>query len=65
MGDEQYNSQKKLFYIIPIISIVITLVVIILFIWIRLFMSHSIVKPILKLSDEARRISMNDYSGMI
>ena len=26
-------------------------------------MSHSIVKPILKLSDEARRISMNDYSG--
>lgn len=63
LGDEQYNSQKKLFYIIPIISIVITLVVIILFIWIRLFMSHSIVKPILKLSDEARRISMNDYSG--
>ena len=42
LGDEQYNSQKKLFYIIPIISIVITLVVIILFIWIRLFMSHSI-----------------------
>ena len=26
-------------------------------------MSRSIVKPILMLSDEARRISMNDYSG--
>ena len=26
-------------------------------------MNRSIVKPILKLSDEARRISVNDYSG--
>lgn len=63
LGNEQYNGQKKLFYIIPVICIIIAFVVIVLFIWIRLFMSRSIVKPILMLSDEARRISMNDYSG--
>ena len=63
LGNEQYNSQKKLFYIIPVICIIIAFVVIILSIWIRLFMNRSIVKPILKLSDEARRISVNDYSG--
>ena len=61
--DNIYNSQKKLFYIIPVICIIIAFVVIILSIWIRLFMNRSIVKPILKLSDEARRISVNDYSG--
>ena len=63
LGNEQYNSQKKLFYIIPVICIIYCIVVIILSIWIRLFMNRSIVKPILKLSDEARRISVNDYSG--
>lgn len=50
LGNEQYNSQKKLFYIIPVICIIIAFVVIILSIWIRLFMNRSIVKPILKLS---------------
>ena len=63
LGNDQYNNQKNLFYIIPVICIIIAFVVIILSIWIRLFMSRSIVKPILMLSDEARRISMNDYSG--
>ena len=63
LGNEQYNGLKKLIYIIPVICIIIAYVVIVLFIWIRLFMSRSIVKPILMLSDEARRISMNDYSG--
>lgn len=63
LGNEQYNRQKKLFYIIPIICIVIAFAVIILFVWIRFFMNQNIIKPVLKLSDEARRISMNDYSG--
>ena len=63
LGNDQYNNQRNLFYIIPGICIIIAFVVIILSIWIRLFMNRSIVKPILKLSDEARRISVNDYSG--
>lgn len=63
LGNEQYNRQKKLFFIIPFICIIIAFVVIILFVWIRFFMSKKILNPILKLSDEARRISINDYSG--
>ena len=31
LGNEQYNSQKKLFYIIPVICIIIAFVVIILY----------------------------------
>ena len=68
LNDKDYrsaidNCYKVQNYIIPVICIIIAFVVIILSIWIRLFMNRSIVKPILKLSDEARRISVNDYSG--
>ena len=63
LGSEEYNTQKRLFYVIPTICIIIAGVVIILFMWIKHFISRKIVRPVLELSNEARRISMNDFSG--
>lgn len=63
LGSEEYNTQKRLFYVIPTICIIIAGVVIILFMWIKHFISCKIVRPVLELSNEARRISMNDFSG--
>ena len=63
MGSEYYNNQKKLFYIIPTICVFIAFVVIMLFMWLKHFISKKIVEPVLALSNEAKRISMNDFSG--
>lgn len=63
LGNDQYNNQRNLFYIIPGICIIIAFTVIGLFVWMKAFINSNIIKPVLKLSDEARRISLNDYSG--
>lgn len=62
-GSEYYNSRKIMFYIIPTICIFIACVIIILFMWLKHFINKKVVKPVIKLSDEARKISMNDFSG--
>lgn len=42
MGSEYYNNQKKLFYIIPTICVFIAFVVIMLFMWLKHFISKKL-----------------------
>lgn len=47
LGNDQYNNQKNLFYIIPVICIIIAFTVIGLFVWMKAFINSNIIKPVL------------------
>lgn len=58
-----YKEQKNLFVIIPIICMLSGGVVLLAFFSIKIYLQKNILKPVVVLSKEAKRISQNDFSG--
>lgn len=62
-GSGQYRRQKVLFYIIPGICIITGIMVAAVFVWLRYYIGKTVIKPVMALSEEAKRISEKDFSG--
>ncbi|MDO5551895.1 MAG: sensor histidine kinase [Lachnospiraceae bacterium] len=62
-GNQEYRRKLFLFYLVPLSGILWGGGILLLFQWLRRYMVQNVVRPVLALSEDARRISQNDFSG--
>lgn len=62
-GNQEYEQKRMLFYMVPLSGILWGGGILLLFQWLRRYMVQNVVRPVLVLSEDARRISQNDFSG--
>ncbi len=62
-GNQEYHRKKLLFYMVPLSGILWGGGIFLLFRRLHRYMVQNVVSPVLVLSEDARRISQNDFSG--
>lgn len=63
MGSESYQRQQPLLVMVPIISILWGAAALLMLRWLKQSVSRSIVRPVVELAEDSRRIGENDFSG--
>lgn len=63
MGNESYQRQQPLLVMVPIISILWGAAALLMLRWLKQSVSRSIVRPVVELAEDSRRIGENDFSG--
>ena len=59
----RYQRQQSIFIIVPGICVITGILVIMIFIWFKHYIRRTIIEPVMVLSEQAKRISANDFSG--
>lgn len=58
----RYHKQKNMYFVIPVICIVAGIMVILTFLWFKAYIRKVLIKPVMALSAQAKRIAENDFS---
>ena len=62
-GNERYEMQRPLFIIVPVVSILWGAAALLMVRWLNRSVQRSIVRPMVELAEDSRRIGENDFTG--
>lgn len=63
MGNERYEHQRPLLVAVPVVSMVWGAAALFMVRWLRASVNRHIVRPVVELAEDSRRIGENDFSG--
>lgn len=63
MGTEEYLNQRPFFMLVPVISILWGTVSLFMVRWLEQSVKRSIIRPVVELAKDSKRIGENDFSG--
>ena len=63
MGNESYERQRPLLIIVPVISVLWGAAALLMVRWLKQSVYRGIVRPVVELAEDSRRIGENDFSG--
>ena len=62
-GNERYEMQRPLFIIVPAVSILLGAAALLMVRWLNRSVQRNIVRPMVELAEDSRRIGENDFTG--
>ena len=62
-GNERYEMQRPLFIIVPAVSILWSAAALLMVRWLNRSVQRNIVRPMVELAEDSRRIGENDFTG--
>lgn len=62
-GNEAYESQARIFSLVPLLQAVLAVLALVSIMGIFRVLSNALIRPLLQMARESRRIAVNDFSG--